>query len=58
MSTIRINSTNDIIIILLKLFIVLQNLLITNEYCSLIILLLISITDCLEVDDLIYLIFI
>ena len=43
MSTIRINSTNDIIIILLKLFIVLLNLLITNEYCSLIILLFISI---------------
>ena len=43
MSTLRINSTNDIIIIILKLFIVLQNLLITNEYCSLTILLLISI---------------
>ena len=43
MSIKRINSTNDIIIIILKLFIVLQNLLITNEYCSLTILLLISI---------------
>ena len=43
MSTFRINSTNDIIIIILKLFIVLQNLLISNENCSLFILLLIYI---------------
>jgi len=44
MSTIRINSNNDILISLMKLFAILQHLLITNEYLSLIILLLISIT--------------
>ena len=43
MSAKRINSTNDIVIIILKLFIVLQNLLINNEFCSLFVLLLISI---------------
>ena len=43
MSSFRINSNNDIIIILMKLFIILQNLLITNEYISLSILLLASI---------------
>ena len=43
MSTIRITSNNDVIIIILKLCIVLQQLLITNEYISLTILLLISI---------------
>ena len=43
MSTIRITSNNDVIIIILKLCIVLQYLLITNEYISLAILLLISI---------------
>ena len=44
MSTIRINSNNDILISLMKLFAILQYLLITNEYLSLIILLIISIT--------------
>ena len=44
MSTMRINSNNDIIILVLKLFLILQNLLISNEYISLFILLLISIT--------------
>ena len=44
MSTIRITSNNDILIILMKLFAILQYLLITNEYLSLIILILISIT--------------
>ena len=43
MSTNRITSNNDVIIIILKLCIVLQHLLITNEYISLTILLLISI---------------
>ena len=42
-STMRMNSNNDILIILMKLFAVLQFLLISNEYLSLIILLLISI---------------
>ena len=42
-STIRISSNNDILIIIMKLFAVLQNLLITNEYLSITILLLISI---------------
>ena len=42
-STIRINSNNDVMIIILKLILVLQNLLIRNEYCSLIILILVSI---------------
>jgi len=44
MSTIRLTSNNDIIITLMKLFAILQHLLITNEYVSLIILLIISIT--------------
>ena len=43
MSTIKINSNNDIIIIIIKLFMVLQNLLIENEYISLAILLFMSI---------------
>ena len=42
-STIRINSNNDIIIIIMKLFLILQYLLITNEYISLAILLSVSI---------------
>ena len=42
MSTIRINSNNDIIIIIMKLFTILQNIFIKNEYLSLTILLLIS----------------
>ena len=42
MSTIRINSSNDIIIIVMKLFIILQRLLIKNEYISLFILLFAS----------------
>jgi len=42
-STIRMSSNNDILIILMKLFAILQYILITNEYLSLIILLLISI---------------
>jgi len=42
-STIRITSNNDILITVMKLFAVLQHLLITNEYLSLLILLLISI---------------
>jgi hypothetical protein len=43
MSTMRIYSNNDIIIVVLKLFLILQNLLISDEYISLFILLLISI---------------
>ena len=43
MSTVRINSNNDIIILFMKLFLVLQYLLILNEYISLIVLLLVSI---------------
>ena len=43
-STTRISSNNDIIVIIMKLILILQNLLITNEYISLAILLLISIT--------------
>jgi len=43
MSTKRINSNNDITIVVLKLLLILQNLLISNEYISLFILLLISI---------------
>ena len=42
-STARITSNNDILITLMKLFVILQHLLITNEYLSLVILLLISI---------------
>ena len=42
-SIVRMTSNNDILIILMKLFAILQHLLITNEYVSLIILLLISI---------------
>ena len=42
-STGRMTSNNDILIIVMKLFAILQNLLLTNEYLSLIILLLISI---------------
>ena len=42
-STVRITSNNDILIILMKLFAILQYLLFTSEYLSLIILLLISI---------------
>ena len=44
MSTIRIYSNNDIIIIIMKLFLCLQHLLISNEYISLFILLLASIS--------------
>ena len=44
MSTIRVTSNNDILIIIIKLFLVLQFLLITNEYISLAILIIISIT--------------
>ena len=44
MSTIRINSHNDIIILIMKLIAVLQYFLISNEYLSLAILLIISIT--------------
>ena len=43
MSTTKITSNNDVIIIILKLCIVLQHLLIANEYISMTILLLISI---------------
>ena len=43
LSSIRISSNNDIVILFLKLFVILQNLLISNEYVSLAILLLISI---------------
>jgi len=42
-STVRITFNNDILITLMKLFAILQHLLITNEYLSLIILLLVSI---------------
>ena len=42
-STIRINSNNDIIIIIMKLIIILQYLFITNEYISLAILLFASL---------------
>jgi len=42
-STVRITSDNDILITLMKLFAILQHLLITNEYLSLTILLIISI---------------
>ena len=42
MSTIRINSNNDIIIIIMKLFAILQNIFLKNEYLSLAILLFIS----------------
>ena len=42
MSTIRINSTNDIIIILMKLIMIFQNLVITNDNISLFILLFAS----------------
>ena len=42
-STVRITSNNDILITLMKLFAILQHLLITSEYLSLMILLLISI---------------
>ena len=42
-STVRINSNNDIVIIIIKLLLILQNLFISNEYLSLIILLLSSI---------------
>ena len=44
MSNMRINSNNDIIIIIMKLFIILQNFLITNRDLSIAILLLTSIT--------------
>ena len=43
LSSIRITSNNDLIILFLKLFVILQNLLISDEYKSLTILLLISI---------------
>ena len=43
-STIRINSNNDIVIIILKLILILQYLLISNEYISLFILIISSIT--------------
>ena len=42
MSTIRINSTNDTIILIMKLIVILQNIFIKNEYVSLAILFLIS----------------
>ena len=42
-STARINSNNDILFIIMKLFAILQNILISNEYISLFIMLLISI---------------
>ena len=42
-SSIRINPNNDIITISMKLFLVLQYLLVSNEYISLVILLLVSI---------------
>ena len=42
-STARINSNNDILRIIMKLFAILQNILISNEYISLFIMLLISI---------------
>ena len=42
-STIRISSSNDILIIIMKLVLILQNLFISNEYISLFILLLVSI---------------
>ena len=51
MSTIRISSKNDVVIIIMKMFLILQNLLITNEYISLVSLLLISIiifSSCYE----------
>ena len=44
MSTNRVNSNNDVIIIIMKLALVLQNLLIKNEYISLFILLLSAIS--------------
>ena len=43
MYTNRKNKKNDVTIIIMKMFLILQNLLITNEYISLILLLLISI---------------
>jgi hypothetical protein len=43
MSVIRISSKNDVIIIIMKFFLIIQNLLITNEYISLTLLLLTSI---------------
>ena len=43
MSTTRINSNNDVLFIIMKLFAILQNILISNEYISLFIMLLISI---------------
>ena len=43
MSTIRINSYNDIVVIIIKFIFALQNILITNQYLSLGILLLFSI---------------
>ena len=42
LSTIRITSNNDVIILYFKLFIIIQNLFISDQYISLIILLLIS----------------
>ena len=42
MSTIRINSTNDLIIIIMKLVAILQNIFIKNEYASLAILFIIA----------------
>jgi hypothetical protein len=44
MSTIRINSTNDVIILIMKLIAILQNIFINNEYASLALLFLISYT--------------
>ena len=43
-STIRITSSNDIVIIIMKLVIILQHIFISNEYISLAILIIISIT--------------
>ena len=45
MSTTRINSNNDILILIIKLIHVLQNSMFSNEYISLIILLISSITN-------------
>ena len=42
-SSVRINSYNDILLVIIKLIFILQNILITNQYLSLAILLLISI---------------
>ena len=43
MSTVRITSNNDIIILIMKLILILQNIFISNEYMSLFLLLLMSL---------------